>query len=239
MKRFFSKTAFTLIELIISLLLMSVIILGIYSIQQVLNSNTQDYGQRYLIKSETQIILDHMLTNANLAVGDVMKGDALTNSYNNQDYSILYGASNPPGVNDANTFCIHQAANSNISGTGSPLWLCYTWYPSTDGTYPNQIVYCTFPYQTATASPSFRGALPCKASNGPTTGPTFLGTSFAAPAVTFVATTGSFTVTLKNCINNAPSGTCDGTSDGVSSDPVNNPEVKLSGTVFPPQEGAG
>ena len=233
MKKIFSKTAYTLIELIVSLLLASFVVLGIYSIDQVLNNNAQDYGQRYLVKSETQVTLNHILNNAALAVGDGM-----SDSFGNVHLGILSGAGNPPGAGDANTFCIHQAANSNISGSGSPLWLCYTWYPSTDPTYPNQIEYCTFPYTAATGAPSFRGALPCKSTNSPATGPTFLGTAFALPAVTFAGSTGSFTVTLQNCLNNAAS-SCNAGGAGISTDQINNPEVQISGTVFPPQEGTG
>ena len=69
MKRIFSKTAFTLIELIVSSVLVSVVVLGIFSINSVLNNNNQDYGQRYLVKSETQATLNHILNNASLAVG--------------------------------------------------------------------------------------------------------------------------------------------------------------------------
>lgn len=232
MKKIFFKTAYTLIELIISLVLASVVILGIFSINMVLNGNHQDYGQRYLVRSETQATLNHILNNATLAVGS-----GYPDSFGNADLGILSGAGNPPGVGDANTFCIHQAANANISGSASALWLCYTWYPS-GGTYPYQIMYCTFSYTAATANPSFRGALPCSTISSPLTGPTFLGTAYSNPAPAFSTTTDNFSITIQNCLTNSAA-TCNASGVGISSDPVNNPEVQVSGSIFPPQEGTG
>ena len=75
MKKIFSKTAYTLIELIVSLLLASFVVLGIYSIDQVLNNNAQDYGQRYLVKSGTQTTLNHEYKQI-MHVADAMYGYA-------------------------------------------------------------------------------------------------------------------------------------------------------------------
>ena len=59
MNKVFSKTAFTLMELIIALVLVGVILMSIVSINLVLNSNGTDYGQRYLVKSTTQYLKPH------------------------------------------------------------------------------------------------------------------------------------------------------------------------------------
>ena len=227
MKKIFSKTAYTLIELIVSLMLASVVILGIYSVQEVLNSNNQDYGQRYLVRSETQLTLNHILNNASLAVGD----GASTNGM--LDLSILAGAGVPPGVNDANSFCMHQAGTGdtppgqNIINSAADIWLCYTWSPAT-----YQIYYCTMSFN-AGASPYRGAAAPCTSSSA---NYTFLGTAYSAPTIAFVGSTGSFTVTLTNCLSNA-AGSC--SSTGTSTDQINNPEVQISGSVFPGQEGTG
>jgi prepilin-type N-terminal cleavage/methylation domain-containing protein len=215
-------TAFTLIELIVAMALLSLILLGIFSIGSVLNTNHQDYGQKYLIKSETQTTLNHILNNASLAVGS-----ATSDAFGNQDLGILIGAGNPPGVGDANSFCIHQAANNNIINSAADIWLCYT-------INANQIYWCTSTFTAAASAPSFRGAAaPC---TGASTNYTFLGTAYSisnpsAPA--FTAANG-FSITIQNCLNNSL-GTCSAT--GTSTDPANNPEIQLSGSVTPAQEG--
>ena len=120
MKKNLSKTAFSLIELIVTSLLVIIVMLGAFSINSVLTNNNQDYGQRYSVKSVTQITLNHILNNASLAVGS-----GTADNYGNIDQGILWGAGNPPeitngvynnfnGVGDPNSFCIHQAANNNI-----------------------------------------------------------------------------------------------------------------------------
>ncbi len=228
MKKIFSKTAYTLIELLVSILLVSVVVLGISSINMVLTNNQQDYGQRFLVKSETQATLNNILNDAALAIGS-----GLPDSFGNADLGILIGAGNPPGVGDANTFCIHQAGHC-MEFCVMDNWACYTWYPSSDLTYPNQIVYCSFGYTAATGNPSFRGAYPCALVNGPNVIRS-AGTAYANPVVNFSATTG-FSITIQNCLNNTAS-SCKST--GTSTDPINNPEVQVSGSVFPPQEGTG
>jgi len=242
MKKNFSKTAFTLLELIVSLSLIGIILLGIISINTVLNYNNQDYGQRYLVKSETQTTLNHILNNASLAVGNTV-----VDPYGNIEQGILIGAA----VGDANSFCIHQdipvppqvpLAGYNIDNTpvnnpasappnySNSRWLCYTRYPSSDLTYPYQIRYCAMPYID---SASNRGAANCL-SGTETVGPFYLGTAYSivTPVPTFTSTTG-FSITIQNCLNNSLA-SCN--SSGTSTDPANNPEVQVSGSVIPFQE---
>jgi prepilin-type N-terminal cleavage/methylation domain-containing protein len=216
------KKAFTLIELIVGLVLLSFIVMGIFSISSVLDSNHQDYGQQYLVKSETQTTLNHILNNASLAVGS-----GTSDSFGNQDLGILIGAGNPPGAGDANSFCIHQAGNNNIINSANDIWLCYT-------INANQIYWCTSTFAAATAFPSFRGAAaPCTAASA---NYTFLGTAFSIsnPAAPTYTATNGFSITIQNCYNDSL-GSCSAT--GTSTDPANNPEIQLSGSVTPPQEG--
>jgi prepilin-type N-terminal cleavage/methylation domain-containing protein len=231
MKNFFSKTAYTLIELIVSLALVSIVLLGIFSVNMVLNNNNQDYGQKYLVKSQTQAVLNQILNNASLAVGS-----GTTDSYGNLDLGILIGAGLPPGVNDANSICIHQAANNNIVSSAGDIWLCYTWYPAASATNPYQIYWCTSTFTAATGSGSYRGAAPCTSGSSNFT---YLGTAYSmtSPTATYSASTG-FSITLQNCLNDSLA-SCNGSGVGVSSDPADNPEVSISGSVFPQQQGSG
>jgi hypothetical protein len=211
MKRFFSKTAVTLIELIVAVSLVSIVLLGLSSINMVLSNNNQDYGQRYLVRSETQATLNHILNNASLAVGS---GSA-------NDEGVLIGAA----VGDPNSFCIHQGPNNNIfNNVNNDIWLCYT-------LSSNQIKYCT---ETYSAGGDPRGAASCTASPNITSGPTFLGTAYSItnPSSSLNSTTG-FSITIQNCLNDSALG-CN--SSGISTLPANNPEVQITGTVFPPQE---
>ena len=232
MKKIFSKTAFTLIELIVSLALVSVIVLGILAISTVLSNNGQDYGQRYLVKSETQIALNHILNNASLAVG----------SANTNDEGILYKG-NYPGF-DPNSFCIHQAGTGdvppgqNLINWPSDIWLCYTWSPAT-----YQINWCAETYSGPGADP--RGASSCSTSvtriPNPQTGTntTFLGTAYSISnpsPLSFNSTTG-FSITIQNCLNDSAS-SCYNPNPALQ-DPANNPQAQVSGSVFPPQEGTG
>ena len=228
MKKIFSKTAYTLIELIVSLLLASVVILGIYSIDEVLNNNSQDYGQRYLVKSETQATLNHILNNAALAVGD-----GRSDSFGNADLGILSGAGNPPGAGDANSFCIHQAGTSdtppgqNIVNSATDIWLCYTW-----SAY--QIYWCTLILPLLGAIRLFVALCPLYRRKRQL----HISRNSLYCSCDYICSGNNraFSVTLQNCLNDAASG-C--SSSGTSTDQVNNPEVQISGTVFPPQEGTG
>jgi hypothetical protein len=219
MKRIFSKTAITLIELVVASVLVIIVLLGMFAINSVLSGNNQDYGQKYLVRSETQITLNHILNNASLAVGS-----GTADSFGNLDLGILTGAASP----DPNSFCIHQGANSNVTGTSLPndIWLCYTFIPSTDPTYPNQIWYCTSNFTPATSFPSYRGATaPCN----PTATAQFLGTAYSITP-SFSTAVGSqmvFTMTIQNYLDNS----------GSLTDPVNNPQVSITGSVSPPQQG--
>jgi hypothetical protein len=237
MKKIFSKTAYTLIDLIISLMLVSVVILGVFSINTVLSNNNQDYGQKYSVKSQTQTTLNHILNNAALAVGN---GTLDPNGHS--EIGILVGAQ----VGDPNSFCIHQDipsgpysapttidnATANNPSSSPPnytnsRWLCYTW---SSVTY--QINYCAMPYNYNLAN---RGAANCSSGNV-TSGPFYLGTAYKiTPAFTDSEVSGqmSFSATILNCLNDSLA-TCSNT--GTSADPANNPETNLSGSVIPSQE---
>lgn len=243
MKKNLSKNAFTLIELIVSLVLVAIVILGIFSVGQVLSNNNQDFGQRFLVKSETQTTLNHILNNASLAVG----------SANNNDSGILL----PAAVGDAGTFCIHQAGGNNLIGSASDIWLCYQWYPSGDLNYPYQIRWCAENYPAAAvASPGSvadpRSASSCSTAvtNGTViaysgNNTTFLGSARSITKTVgtnllsspyFVASGGTqllFSINILNCLNNAAA-TCSDT--GTSTDPAGNPEVQVSGSIIPLQE---
>jgi prepilin-type N-terminal cleavage/methylation domain-containing protein len=230
-KRFFSKTAFSLIELIVALTLMSVIVLGIFSINMVLVNNNQDYGQRYLVKSATQITLNHILNNASLAVGSANANDEpfLIGTTN-------YGASDPNGVGDVNSFCMHQAggAGNNLINNASGIWLCYQ-------LTGNQINWCA---ETYVPGNDPRGALSCSAASAggfliagvPIT---FLGTAHSITTLNGVSSppvldpiTG-FVITIQNCLDDSAASCYNATPS--LQDPANNPQVQISGSVFPPQ----
>lgn len=251
MKRKIFNTGFTLIELITATALVVIVILGIFSINMVLSNNNQDYAQRYLVRSATQTTLNHILNNAVLAVGS-----GTTDQWGNQDVGILIGPGGPAhwasvpngGFQNDETICIHQAANNNLINSGSDIWLCYTWYPPLGNSNDYQIKYCVLPYASTATSGQLRGAANCNFANADgftvTAGPTNLGTSnndFMTNATfntngTNVGSTMLFTLTLQNCLNNAAA-SCNGGGAGISSDPVNNPEVSLTGSVTPTQEG--
>ncbi|MDE2008954.1 MAG: type II secretion system protein [Candidatus Omnitrophica bacterium] len=250
MKRVFSNRAITLIELIVATLLVVVIISGIMAVNSALRNSNQDYGQKYFLKSETQAALNHMLNNASLAVG----------SANANDEAILVPGmalntgSTGTTVTDAHTFCIHQPqgnGNNLINYAGGDIWLCYQWYPSTDPTYPYQIRWCAEKY-TAGADP--RGASSCSTAGGnllpdPTTGNTitFLGTAYSitstagtslASSPSFIANGSQllFSINILNCLDNSDATNCgQGSTAAVSKDPVDNPEVQVSGSVVPQQ----
>lgn len=213
MKKNFSKTAFTLIELILSLVLLSVIILGMFSISTVLSNNNQDYGQRYLVRSETQNTLNHILNNASLAVGSA------TNVGNPSvlDQGIINFTS--AGVNQ--NFCMHQ---QNPGDT----WACYEFDLTPNDAAYRQICYCNVLYNLNDPS-GYRGAIAancCAVTNS------FIGTAYSV-STSFNPTNG-FSVTIQNCLNDYAS-----TCFSATPDPVNNPQVTVSGSVFPLQESTG
>ena len=218
MKKFFSKSAYTLIELIVSLALVSIVVLGIVSIDMVLNNNGQDFGQRYVVRSSTQSSLNHILNNAALAVGSV----------NTDDESIILGGTH--GLVDPNTFCIHQpgGAGNNIINNAGDIWLCYTW-TNTLG-YPFQINWCAETYAGPGADP--RGSSSCFTSGSlipnPATGAsiTFLGSAFSM-VPTFTPAAG-LSMTLTNRLNNA-----------AAASPSTNPQTQVSGNAFPSQSSTG
>ncbi len=222
MKIIFSKTAISLIELIVATVLVAVVLLGIFSINMVINNNNQDFGQRFLVRSETQTTLNHILNNAFLAWTDP-----------NNDPSFLIPTLADP---TNNTFCIHQPPdknqldNSNIINSQNPagIWLCYF----SDGT---QIQWCAENYNAlppnyGTSSCATAGAniIPFAGNNI-----TFLGTAFSQFSILPPThNNGMFNITIQNCLNNA-AGSCKNT--GVSTDLANNPEVQLSGSISTPQ----
>ena len=246
MKIKFSKTAITLVELIIGTMLMTIILLGMFAINNVFNNNNQDYGQRYLVKSQTQTTLDQILNNASLAVGaDAVKDNEGiligTNPYGQGD--------DPGGIGDPNSFCFHQGGTANgfinIANSAADIWLCYTYYPAgtavTATTGPNSIYYCAETYDVGAADP--RGASSCGAAATAHTliagsNITFLGTAFSISELNSVATpptfdtTGGFSITIQNCLDDSlASCNISGTSTALAT----NPEVQLSGSIFPPQ----
>ena len=245
MKKILSKKALSLLELIIASVIVVIVVLGIFAINSVLSNNNQDYGQRYSVKSATQVTLNHILNNASKAIGS-----ETIDSKNNLDEGILIGNE----VGDPNSFCIHQDIpillpdNTTVNLTpGTPpnyansRWLCYTWYPPTDLNYPYQIRYCAMQFDYTNTKSNRGAAGPCGA------GSLYLGTAYGtaiigafANNVSFNATSG-FSITIQNCLNNSETinslPTCNGSGNGKSSDPVNNPEAQVSGSVFPSQEG--
>jgi len=226
MERTFAKTGFTLIELIVSIVLVSIVILGIFAINNVLSNNNQDYGQRYLVKSQTQATLNHILNNVSLAVGS-----SIADNFGNPDIGILYG----PSLQAIDSLCIHQDPNQTPGNYSDDIWLCYTWYPPADPTYPNQIVYCTFGYTPAAGNPSTRGAGRCTADKNPT----FLGTAYGTPANNLINTitfnnNNVFTITINNCLNDSAASCFN--ADPKKQDPANNPQVTVTGSASPAQE---
>lgn len=225
MKKIFLPTAITLIELIVATMLVTVVLFGLVSINLVLNNNNQDYGQRFLLNSQTQAVLTHILNNASLAVGT-----GTTDSFGNLDQGILIGQL---GVGDPNSFCIHQDPNNTPGNYSDDIWFCYSW------TANYNINYCTMPYNAAGLN---RGAASCGSSGNLTSGPTYLGTAFSMtnPVPTFsmnglaAGNQMVFTITIQNCLNDLAA-SC--TSAGTSTDPVNNPEVVKTGSAFPLQQG--
>ncbi len=242
MTKIVSKKGFSLLELIIASILVVIVVLGIFSVNYVLSNNNQDYGQRYFVKSETQTILNHIINNASLAIGSGTTINGLP------DRGILVGGTCPGSggdlgcsdpVNNPNTFCIHQdidpakgfdSTTVNAPPTTAPnynpsRWLCYTWNAVT-----YQINYCAWPYNSS-VTPGF-GATNCSGAVAPPA--LYLGTASNMPSIAFNPTAG-FSITIQNCLNNAaPS--CN-FLDPTKQDPANNPQVSVSGTTFPSQEG--
>lgn len=108
--------AFTLIELIVSLMLVSIVLLGIFAISNVLTSNNLDYGQKNIVNVETQATLQNILNNAFLAIGDntvvggapanppVLIGGGFCNHFNTE-FNCGMGLG---GAHNPTSFCIHQ-----------------------------------------------------------------------------------------------------------------------------------
>jgi prepilin-type N-terminal cleavage/methylation domain-containing protein len=219
MKKFLSKTAFTLIELIVSLTLLSVVLLGIFSISMVLNNNGQDYGQRYLVQSDTQTTLNNILNNVSLAVGSA------TSVGNPPEVDLGIEIVTPAVPGDPTYIHIHQSPVP--TDTTQDIWYSYKFDP-----VAQQISYCTVPYNLLD-SLGHRGLAAAATCTREFVGSAYNIDSPAPPTYS----SGVFSITIQNCLNNgAP--TCNaGTTAGTSSDPVNNPEVQLTGSVQTPLEG--
>jgi hypothetical protein len=333
MKKLFSNTAVSLLELIIASVLVVVMVLGIFAVNTVLNNNNSDIGQKYFVKSSTQSTINHILNNATLAIGSgtmVTGGSGIV-----PDQGIFLGGDSALGWGNANSFCIHQdiAPPPPVTGYVSPVtidyapvnttpssppyysnsrWLCYTYFP-VGSANPYQIYYCAYTYNL---SAPYRGAQDCVAGNARYLGsaysmtPNFtfgiidissavannlplsnsdlnflltyldsknyivshnpgLFTAYGVITSTFLNSTQNkvttdlqnsgnlnvskyasqiyaimlnssklqFTITLNNCLNNAATGSESCTSAASSEDQVNNPEVELTGSVVPTQEG--
>lgn len=230
MKKFFTQNAFTLIELIVATLLIAVVIFGIFSIQLILSNNGQDLGQKYLVKSQTQTALNHILNNASLAYSDTVGDPAI----------VTAGiAGDAPGVTQS--FCIHQPANKNgvvynLANSATDIWLCYSW--TNTNLNPYQINWCAEPFGAAGTPASCNAAIAngnIISVNGNNV--TFLGSAFSiAPTYISSAANGGplFSITIQDCLNNASG--C--RASGTSTDMNNNPEVPLSGSVIPLQASA-
>ena len=123
-------------------------------------------------------------------------------------------------------------------------WLCYSWYtpgPAGSGNacpapafFPTcandyQIWYCAWPYNSNDSTPGeIRGAKNCNTSHNPK----FLGMAYAFIGGVKYDPKKGFSLTLQNCLNNSLP------SCPANSDPVNNPQVTLSGNVYPAQQSA-
>ncbi len=216
----FFKKAYTLIELMVSLILLAFIVLGIFSINQVLNTSHQDYGQKYLVKSATQTTLNHILNDASLAVGSGTKvGNPAV-----LDLGVLIGAQ--MGAADNNSFCIHQSPN------GADTWVCYVFDPASF-----QITFCNKTYNLGDGT-GYRGASGACLAAGQFLGSAFSISNPAPPSFVDNPATNQlqFSITIENCLDNSAA-TCNQGGNGISGDPANNPEAQLSGSVTPPQEG--
>lgn len=221
MKRTLNQKAFTLIELIVCLVLLTIIALGIYAINMVLVFNDQDSGQQYSIKSQTQITLDNILNNASLGYG----------SANLNDDAILIGVPQQGGGNDPNSFCIRQPS-SQLNGYS---WYCYSWTNKKNSAYQYQINSCTETYEYKNMTTNPRGAGSCLKPSPVKTqilsGPTFVGTAFSMSPSFNANPQGAswqFSMKIQNCLDDSNTSTCFGTTQ----DP-NNPEVTLTGSVIP------
>jgi hypothetical protein len=227
MKNIISKTtALTLIELIVSSMLVTVVLFGLVSITSVLSTNSQDYGQKYLLASQTQATLNHILGNASLAVRDIASADP---GIITSQMGILGDTASMA------SFCIHQNISpANLPANNTPnntpgvytndRWLCYTL-----NNY--QINYCSKAYAPG-SSPW--GAVNC--GSGTVTNSTFLGTAYSitTPAQSF--TNATFSISIENCFNDAAASCYNATAS--LQDPVNNPQVTRSGSVTAQQVGS-
>jgi hypothetical protein len=106
-------------------------------------------------------------------------------------------------------------------------WACYELdLTSADSAY-HQIWYCNASYNLTTVT---RGATAAAAAACLGSG-TFLGTAYSATTTFSSTTNGPFAITLQNCLND--SATSCFNANSALQDPVNNPQVTLSGTVYP------
>lgn len=187
----FKATGLTLIELIVTSMLVSVVLFGLFSVTNVLSNNSQDYGQRYLLASQTQATLNHILGNVALAVGSVGANTAI----------VLNAGGDP------NSFCVHQGPNSNIlNNAPEDIWLCYSFSGY-------QINWCAENYPGLPASCSVASGLGHLVAG---TSIMFVGTAYSMGPPAYANPT--FSVTIKNCLND--SATCFSSPDPVNNPQV-------------------
>jgi hypothetical protein len=232
MKKNVSTTGFTMVEVMVAFVLASILLLGIVTIDTSLDNASRNYGQRYAIKADAQVMLNHILQNAALAVGSASVNDE----------GIISGFAGGGGGVPANTFCIHQAAGNTIltsKGDNHEIWLCYSFVPASF-----QLNWCAETYNSPlppnppSADP--RGATDCATASGggkliAGTTVSLLGSVFSiTPTYKVFAATGQsqFTVQILDCSNNADA-TCNNT--GTSTSLEGNPEIQITGSVIPLQ----
>ena len=253
------KAAFSLLELIIASVLVVIVTMGIFAVNGVLSSNSQDYGQKYFVKSETQTTLNHILNNASMAIGSGINVPTLDGG-TVADLGILYSTSPTTGLGpdslglfyNANSFCIHQdialvtpldGATVNPPSTPSTppaynnpasRWLCYTLFTPLKSPCPSSAVLpnCSS-YQIWYCASAYNSSLAYRGASNcfvNSGNAMYLGTAYSINTPTFSSTAG-FNITINNCLDDSAS-TCSG-----GSDQADNPTVQLSGNVFPSQEG--
>jgi len=225
MKKINSNIGLSLVELILASVLVIIVIVGIVAINFALSNNNQDYGQRYLLKSETQATLNNILYNASLAIGSL--GDVGIGTIASPyvaDQAVLVGTQ-MGGSNTVNpSFCIHQQQSISTPPYYNDIWMCYMLDNTTGDVTYGQISYCNKTY-TINDSAGFRGA--SAACVG-----TYLGNGIGITPIFSSSSPLLFQMNIVNCYNNSATATCSSTG---STDQVNNPSVSLTGSVIPMQ----
>ena len=218
-----SQKAYTLLEVMVAFVIVSLVLLGIITTNTSMDTANRAMGLRYTLKADTQAILNHILQNAALAMGSASPGDE----------GIINGFQGAGGLSGGNatTFCIHQpgtnSGGNNIIANPTDIWLCYSYVAAN-----HTLFWCAETY-AAGADP--RTASACSTSGTRIGAIRTLGSVFSIqPVYTVYSATGQseFDVAITSCIDNAAA-TCQ--AGGTSTSPESNPEIQLSGTVNPLQ----